>query len=189
LYEMLTWRTPFLGASILDTLQQVRNQEPVPPSHLQPKVPRDLETICLKCLHKDPHKRYETAEALAEDLRRIQAGEPIRARRVSRVERAWRWCKRNPRVAALSAAVAVLLTVSTVALAGAQLRAMRDRETSQQTRKLANQRLEQAREAVADGSYRRAQDDLRWSDPLLERVPGAARQVALLRAGRIARVV
>jgi tetratricopeptide (TPR) repeat protein len=174
LYEMLTGRTPFLGASILDTLQQVRNQEPVPPSHLQPKVPCDLETICLKCLQKDPHKRYETAEALAEDVHRFRVGEPIRARRVGRVERAWRWCKRNPRIAALSAAVAALMMVSVVALTGMQLRAWRDREASLATRKMAQQRLEQAREAMEAGEFRRAQDLLRWSDALLEQSPSLA---------------
>jgi tetratricopeptide (TPR) repeat protein/tRNA A-37 threonylcarbamoyl transferase component Bud32 len=174
LYEMLTGRTPFLGASILDTLQQVRNQEPVPPSQLQPKVPRDLETICLKCLQKDPHKRYADAGALAEDLRRFRAGEPILARRVGRVERAWRWCKRNPKIAALSTAVGILLIVSVGALSAVELRALRDKQATAASREIAQQRAEQAREAVASGDYRRARDLMAWNDSLLERSPALA---------------
>jgi len=109
LYELTTGRPPFRAASILDTLQQVRTLDPIPPSQFEPNVPRDLETICLKCLQKDAGKRYATAAALGEDLRRFLAGEPILARPVSRVEWLWRWCWRNPRLAALGGLVAILV--------------------------------------------------------------------------------
>jgi serine/threonine-protein kinase len=112
LYELLTGRPPFRGISVLDTLDLVRTKEPVPPSRLLPKLPRDLETICLKCLEKDPARRYADVAALAEDLRRFQSGEPIVARPISGPERLWRWCLRNRRVAGLIAAVAVLLVVA-----------------------------------------------------------------------------
>jgi eukaryotic-like serine/threonine-protein kinase len=96
LYKTLTGRPPFHGATALDALEQVRSHEPVPPTRVQPQVPRDLETICLKCLEKEPGSRYASAEALAEDLRRFQTGEPITARRTHRIERMKRWCRRNP---------------------------------------------------------------------------------------------
>jgi tetratricopeptide (TPR) repeat protein len=114
LYEVMTGRLPFRGNSLLETLEQVRKQEPLPPSRLQPKLPRDLEIICLKTLQKDPQKRYESTAAMAEDLRRFLAGEPIKARPVSNVERFTRWCRRNPRVAALAGAVFVLLLSAAV---------------------------------------------------------------------------
>jgi formylglycine-generating enzyme required for sulfatase activity len=108
LYECLTGRPPFEGPQHV-VLVRVLNDEPVPPSRLVPKVPADLATICLKCLSKEPARRYGSAEELANDLRRFQAGEPIRARPVGRVERAVKWAKRRP-------ALAVLLGVTLLAL-------------------------------------------------------------------------
>jgi len=113
LYEMLVGRPPFQGASTLETLELARTQEPVPPIRLQPKIPVDLETICLKCLQKDPAKRYGDASALADDLQRFLEGRPILARPVGAVERLTRWCRRNPKVAALAGTVAVLLATVT----------------------------------------------------------------------------
>jgi serine/threonine protein kinase/tetratricopeptide (TPR) repeat protein len=112
LYEMLTGRPPFLAADVLGTLELVCHQEPVPPSQLQARTPRDLQTICLKCLHKEPQRRYATAQALADDLRRFREGVPILARPVSRLGRGWRWARRKPVLATLVALSIVLaLTV------------------------------------------------------------------------------
>ena len=111
LYELLTGGPPFRGTTALEILDQVKNAEPVPPSRLVPGLPRDVETIALKCLQKEPGKRYDSADALAEDLRRFLGGEPIVARPVPVWERAWRWCRRHPAPAGLTAAVVLVATL------------------------------------------------------------------------------
>ncbi len=121
LYESVSGRPPFRAQSPLDTLVQVLETEPVPLRLLNPAVPRDLETIAMKCLQKDSRRRYATAGELADDLRRFLAGEPIRARAVSRVERAWRWCRRRPGWAAMigvSVAALLLITAGSVWFSG-----------------------------------------------------------------------
>jgi tetratricopeptide (TPR) repeat protein len=113
LYECLTGRPPFRAATSSQTLDQVRHEEPVAPRRLQPALPRDLETICLTCLRKEPPRRYPRAEALADDLRRFLAGEPVHARPTSALERGVKWVKRRPGLAALLglllAAAAILI--------------------------------------------------------------------------------
>ena len=104
LYECLTGRPPFKAATAWDTLKQVLNDDPVPPRRLQSKTPRDLETICLKCLQKEPGRRYASAAALAEDLRRYETGQSIVGRPVGPAERAGKWVRRRPAVAGLLAA-------------------------------------------------------------------------------------
>jgi WD40 repeat protein/tRNA A-37 threonylcarbamoyl transferase component Bud32 len=108
LYALVTGRPPFQAATPMDTVLQVLSDEPVPPRRLNASIPRDLETICLKCLRKEPGKRYATAMSLADDLRRYLAGEPILARPVTRLERAVKWARRRPAIAAMSLAIALL---------------------------------------------------------------------------------
>jgi serine/threonine protein kinase len=147
LYELLTGELPFRGVARM-VLQQILSDEPRPPRRLNDKIPRDLETIALKCLAKEPGRRYETAGALADDLRRHLRGELIRARPVGRGERLWRWAKRNPRVAALSAAVLLLLAALAVGSMAAAVIISQRREAEMEARRLAERNLEEAARAL-----------------------------------------
>jgi len=113
LYHALTGRPPFTGQSVADTLKQVENTEPMAPRLLNSSVPRDLETICLRCLEKEPTHRYASAQEVAEELGRFLRGEEIRARPLRRSERVSRWCRRNPVVASLTAAIVVSVVAGT----------------------------------------------------------------------------
>lgn len=117
LYEMVTGRPPFTGHDPVDVLSQVVNKDPVPPRRLSPNLPRDLETICLCCLAKEPHRRYGSAQALADDLVRWRRGEAIRARPLGPWGRLMKWARRRPAIAGLSAAM-VLAGLLLLATAG-----------------------------------------------------------------------
>jgi WD40 repeat protein/serine/threonine protein kinase len=166
LYELLTGRPPFVAETPLETVLQVRAEEPVPPTRLQRKVPRDLETVCLKCLEKEPARRYATAEALAEDLAHFLAGEPIRARPTPSWERAWKWARRRPAVALLAASVVALT------LTGLGLVTWQWRSTEAEWRRAEGERrtaeAERARaEALAQAEAQAKGEALRLSSRLL----------------------
>ena len=152
LYALLTGEAPFGGDSVVETIDAVRNRPPVPPRRLNPAVPRDLETICLKCLEKDPRRRYSSAQALADDLRAWFESRPIAARRVGAAERAWLWCRRRPAVAALSAAVLLAMvggTATTIAVQAAANRLLEKKNADlQSANERVRQRFDLATEAI-----------------------------------------
>lgn len=146
LYEAITARPPFQAESSVETMRQVVENEPVSPGLLNPSTPRDLETICLKCLEKEPQRRYRTAQALAQDLDRFLRDEPIHARPATPAEKGWRWCRRKPALASAIALGLILVLVVTVGSPIALVRIHRERQRAEQLAQLEAQHRQAAEE-------------------------------------------
>lgn len=152
LYECLTGRAPFRGDSVLKTIEQVLRAEAASPRLLNPGAPRDLETICLKCLEKEPHRRYGTAQLLADDLQRYLDGRPILARPAGSVERTWRWCRRNPLLASAFATATILLVGASVA---SSIAAARNADLAKRTIELSKLKEQQLQDSNAAATRER----------------------------------
>jgi WD40 repeat protein/serine/threonine protein kinase len=155
LYCLLTGRPPFQAANAFDTLMQVLEREPLAPRQLNAAVPRDLETICLKCLAKEPRRRYASAAALAGDLRLYLNGEPIKARPVGKPERLWRWCRRKPLVASLTTGIILSLLSGTAVATYFALHAYREAANARNQEALAKDK-----EALVEAKADEARDNL-----------------------------
>jgi tetratricopeptide (TPR) repeat protein len=167
LYELLAGRPPFKAESPLETLRQVISAEPVPPSRLRPNLARDLETICLKCLQKEPAHRYGGALDVALDLRRFLESRPIQARRSGAAERAWRFCRRNPAVASLLALVIVLCCTMAIGSTVAAFWLKRSRDEAFLERNRAEANFLEARHAV-DDSFTKVSESVLLNAPGLQ---------------------
>jgi hypothetical protein len=154
LYELLTGHPPFRAATIIETVYQVLHQEPVSVRRLQPKTPKDIETICHKCLEKEPNKRYASAQALAEDLLRYLAGEPVQARPAGPVERAVKWARRRPAVAGLLGGIFLVVVLGSGISTYFGLMAVDQARQANGARQTAEQALEKVEVALVD-SYAR----------------------------------
>ena len=157
LYCLLTGRPPFQSSSLMETLLQVRHREPVAPRELNPAVDLDLETICLKCLEKDPKRRYASAQALAEDLGRHLSGEPISARPISAAERTVKWVRRRPAIAGLTAAVFVVAMVGGAGVLWQWRSAVDNARIARDNERTAKRNEEAAKAAQKDAQYQRDQ--------------------------------
>lgn len=154
LYELLTGQSPFKAASVTETLDLLRTKEPVSPRSINPEIPRDLETICLKCLQKEPSKRYISAKILADELGRFCRGESIIARPVGTLERTGRWCRRNPLPASLAAAL-ILVVITAFFAVSRQW----DEAVVQQKRAELNATMFQAERDVAVAATNKAEQN------------------------------
>jgi serine/threonine-protein kinase len=168
LYEMLTGRPPFRGETATETERQVIADEPVPPARLNPKVPRDLETICLKCLRKDPHGRYVSAAALADDLRRFEEKRPIQARPLSWGGRLWRWARRKPAEAALAVTALALVGLALAGTRSVELREVERRTEATRQKDAVNAALEKAAALQRQGRSPEARAALEGAQGLLD---------------------
>jgi hypothetical protein len=197
LYQLLTGRPPFRAATVLDTLEQVRSAAPLPPSRFQPGLPIDLETIVLKCLEKDPAKRYPSAFALANDIQRYCAGEPILARRVGHCGRAIKWARRRPLTAVLTilSAASTLLLIFVLAKANVAMgRHQRETIAALKRERSLKQELARTNERLAE-QQRQTQEALRnktvalaatSADLRRERQASYFQRIALAEAERLA---
>jgi tetratricopeptide (TPR) repeat protein/tRNA A-37 threonylcarbamoyl transferase component Bud32 len=169
LYELITGRPPFAGSNVFDVLRQVVEQEPTRPISINLSVDRDLQTICLRCLQKEPNRRYASALALAQDLERWLHGEPIDARPAGKVERAWKWSRRRPMVAGLAAALGLVLVVSFMSLTFLWLRAEKLGQIARDNLLEATDNLTLTRDAV-DELYTKATEDPSLQQPGMQPV-------------------
>jgi tRNA A-37 threonylcarbamoyl transferase component Bud32 len=147
LYQLLTGELPFRGNTRM-LLHQVLHNEPRPPRRVNDRIPRDLETMCLKAMAKEPRRRYATALELADDLRRFLKGEPIQARPIGKTERAWRWCRRNPRVAVLTSVLLACAAAGGYFAVQAAVQAHRVRQAEETFEEAERERLERERRAA-----------------------------------------
>jgi serine/threonine protein kinase len=170
LFHLLTGRPPFVAESVNDTIQLVLEREPITPRVLVMGIPKDLETICLKCLQKEPGKRYPTARELAEELERFLDDKPIQARRTGQVEKLWRWCRRHPAIASLASSTTALLLTVSVGSPIAVYRISRERESVQERELEARLNLYASdlnivQQALESGDTRKARDLLNYYVP------------------------
>jgi WD40 repeat protein/predicted Zn-dependent protease len=176
LYELLAGRPPFEGDTPLDILQQLQSDEPPSLARLQPQLPRDLVTICHRCLDKEPARRYATAGALADDLHRFLNGEPIQARPVGELERVWKWAKRRPAVAGLLAALVLALTGGTAVSLYYAFKAEERAHTAEARRIEAENRRIEVEEATERYLQAQRAQDAQFARALTEQALALAQQ-------------